>query len=191
MANASKDTNKTTSKTETTTAVLSTVVENVEKVENVNETKIQKVIPLEDNDEITVISLIPNVSYKDHKNGDYYEWNEVGHEEIMTYAVLKDMNRNYKTYLKDMWIKPLDKRIIDKFSLTRSYDNYEYLMDETSYTRNEISKIVSKLEELPNGLKNTVINKIKSLVSEGKIADVKVIKELEKTFDVDLIELLD
>lgn len=195
MANASKNTNKTTTKTEATTVGTSAVVNTVEKVEEIKETKIatqnEVVKPLEDDDEITVVSLIPNVTYKDFKNGDYYEWQEVGHEEIMTFAVLKDMNRNYKTYLKDMWVKPLDQRVIDKFGLTKSYLNYEYLMDENSYTRKDISEIVQKLSELPSGIKNTIINKIKSLVSEGKVADVKIIKELEKTFDVDLIELLD
>ena len=49
-----------------------------------NTKKSINVEPLEDSDEIEVVSLIPNVSYKDSKTFDMYKWDEIGHVEYMT-----------------------------------------------------------------------------------------------------------
>ena len=35
---------------------------------------------INDSDDVVMVSLIPNVSYKDNKNGYYYRWDEIGHE---------------------------------------------------------------------------------------------------------------
>ena len=49
----------------------------VEKEENV-EKIVEKEKPLDKDDVIEVISLIPNVSYKDKKYGDIYRWEKAG-----------------------------------------------------------------------------------------------------------------
>lgn len=65
--------------------------------------------PLNDSDEIEVVSLIPNVSYLDTNTSDFYEWERVGDVEIMTFESIKGMWRKYKSYFKDMWLKPNDQ----------------------------------------------------------------------------------
>ena len=88
------------------TATNSTVedIVDVNTVEEMNEEttkttkKSIKSQPLEDSDEIEVVSLVPNVSYKDSKTFDMYEWKEVGHIEYMTFDTLKNMWRNNKGY---------------------------------------------------------------------------------------------
>lgn len=178
---------------ESTTAVDVMVAENND-VEEVNAKK--KVVenavvePLKDSDEIEVVSLIPNVSYKDSKTGDIYEWDEVGHVELMDFETLKNMWRNHKGYFRNMWLKPKDDRVTNKFGLTKTYEKYEFLMDESNYTKGDIKKICSVISDTPNGLKYAVVNKIKSLVVDGKISNVTVIKALEKHFDLDLISFL-
>lgn len=145
---------------------------------------------LKDTDEIKVVSLIPHVSYKDLQTGDYYEWDEVGHIEYMTYAVIKNMWRNNKTYFRDLWLKPIDDRIISKFGLTKSYDKYENLMNNKAYTRQNISKICEEISSIAIGLKYSVFNKIKSMVFDGEITDIQVIRTLEKNFNLDLTSAL-
>ena len=95
--------------------VVETIEKNVETTSSVileeNKKEVEeKTEPLKDTDEIKVISLIPNVSYKDKATGDYYKWNAVNDSELMTFETLKNMNRNHKSYLRDLWLKPLDKR---------------------------------------------------------------------------------
>lgn len=183
-----------TSATKTTVEeAVETVFESVEKVNEDNKKSKAKSIniePLADSDEIEVISLVPNVSYKDSKNLDMYEWDEIGHSESMTFETLKNMWRNNKGYFKNMWLKPKDDRVINKFGLTKTFEKYEYLMDGSNYTKKNINNICSAISDTPNGLKMSICDKIKNMVIDGDISDVSVIRELEKHLKIDLIDFL-
>ncbi len=171
-------------------------VENINAVENLNEDekniakKAIKAEPLRDADEIEVESLVANVSYKDSRTGDMYEWDEVGHTEPMTFDVLKNMWRSHKGYFRNMWLKPNDARVINQFGLTKTFEKYEYLMDASNYTKKNIKSICDAICDTPNGLKFAICDKVKSMVVSGEVADVSVIKELEKRLKIDLIEFL-
>lgn len=167
-----------------------TISNTVEKVIEKNEKKLIKEEPLDDSDEIEVISLVPNVSYKDSKTLDMYEWYEVGHVEYMTFDTLKNMWRNNKGYFKNLWLKPMDDRVINKFGLTKTFEKYEYLMEGSNYTGKNIKTICDAIKSTPNGLKFAICDKVKNLVISGEIKDVSVIKELEKRLQIDLIEFL-
>ena len=180
----------------TKTSVEETVEVVSEAVEEVNEDKkksTKKSIntqPLNDSDEINVVSLIPNVSYKDSKTLDMYEWDTVGHVEPMTFETLKNMWRNNKGYFKHMWLKPEDERVINKFGLTKTFEKYEYLMDYSNYTRKNIKDICSAISDTPNGLKISICGKIKNMVINGEISDVSVIRTLENHLKIELIDFL-
>lgn len=178
------------------TATNSTVEDVIDAVEEMNEEKVKntkkeiKVKPLEDSDEIEVISLVPNVSYKDRKTLDMYEWREVGHPEHMTFDILKNMWRTDKGYFKNLWLKPMDDRVINKFGLTKTFEKYEYLMDGSNYTKKNIGIICEAIKSTPNGLKFAICDKVKNLVISGEVTNVFVIRELEKQLHIDLLEFL-
>lgn len=160
-------------------------------VEEMNEKNDKKTIkPLNDFDEIEVISLIPNISYKDSRSGDFYEWDEIGHVESMTFDVLKNMWRSHKGYFRNMWLKPKDDRVINKFGLTKTFEKYEFLMNKSNYTRKNIDTICETISSAPNGLKASIYDKVKNLVIDGDITDVAIIRKLENHLKIDLIEFL-
>ena len=182
-------------KTETKSAVEDAIDMVAVEEKNEKATKITKkpikVEPLEDSDEIEVVSLVPNVSYKDSKTLDMYEWHEAGHSEYMTFDTLKNLWRNNKGYFKNLWLKPMDERVINKFGLTKTFEKYEYLMDGSNYTKKNIKTICDAIAETPNGLKFAICDKVKNLVISGEVTDVSVIKTLENRLNIDLIEFLD
>jgi hypothetical protein len=182
----------------TTKNTVEEVTENVaiEIVEEMNE-KVKKSVKntvkeeLKDSDDIEVVSLVPNVSYKDSKTLDMYEWDEVGHVEPMTFETLKNMWRNNKGYFKNMWLKPEDDRVINKFGLTKTFEKYEYLMDASNYTKKNIKNICEAISDTPNSLKFSICDKVKNLVVDGELTDIGVIRELEKRLNIDLTAFLD
>lgn len=181
----------------TTKTTVEEVAENaaVETVEEMNEEikkNTKKVVKeeLKDSDEIEVVSLVPNVSYKDSKTLDMYEWDKAGHVEYMAFETLKNMWRNNKGYFKNMWLKPEDDRVINKFGLTKTFEKYEYLMDASNYSKKNIKNICEAISDTPNGLKFSICDKVKNLVADGELTDIGVIKELEKRLKIDLIEFL-
>lgn len=180
-------------KTATNSAVENVDVETVAEMNEETTKTTKKSIktqPLEDSDEIEVISLVANVSYKDSKTLDMYEWHEAGHVECMTFDTLKNMWRNNKGYFKNLWLKPNDDRVINKFGLTKTFENYEYLMDGSNYTKKNIKSICDAIKATPNGLKFAICNKVKHLVIDGEVTDVFVIRELENRLKISLIDFL-
>ena len=172
-----------------------TVEENMnEEIEETIEKPVSKRVnkePLNNDDEIEVISIIPNVGYKDNETGDFYSWDKVGHVELMTFKTIHNMHRNFKSYFKDLWLKPLDDRVINKLGLEGNYAKYEFLMDKNNYTRENIKQLSDAISSTPNGVKYSVCNKIKNFVATGEVSDIKVIRELETKLDLDLVSLLD
>lgn len=188
-------------RTSTTKAVVEDVVEVIEndsetteKMDEERNKDIKKLVkeePLQDSDEIKVISLVGNVSYKDSKTLDMYEWSDIGHVEYMTFDTLKNMWRNNKGYFKNLWLKPMDERVISKFALAKTFEKYEYLMNGSNYTKDNIDVICDAIKGTPNGLKIAICDKVKSLVVSGEVSDIHVIRELEKRLGIDLISFLD
>ena len=174
---------------ENTAATNSVAAENM-NVEKYTTKKTVDVNSLTDSEEIDVVSLIPNVSYKDSYTNDLYRWEEVGHVEPMTYETLRNMWRNHKGYFRNLLLKPLDERVIVKLGLTSTYEKYEFLMDESNYTRKNTDKLCETIVATPVGMRYAIINKIKDLVVSGKIVDVVVIRSLEKHLGLDLISFL-
>lgn len=144
-----------------------------------------------DSDEVEVMSLIPNVVYEDKRTSEYYQWDAAGQVETMTFDAVKAMHRKYKTYFNDMWLKPLDERVIKKLGLTRTYEKYDFLMDKSNYTTKNIDAVLDGLSSASSGLKIAVVNRIKDMIEEGVVTDVKVIRKIEKRLDIDLISFLE
>lgn len=150
-----------------------------------------KQIELKKDDEIDVISLIPNVSYKEKATGDIYNWYDAGQVEVMTFGSLQNMWREYKGYFKNMWLKPMDERVIKKFGLKDTYEKYDFLMDGKNYTKENIDKICHGIKDTPSALKLSLCNKVKNLVTNGEVTNISVIREIEKALNIDLISLID
>ena len=146
---------------------------------------------LDDKEEIEVIALIPNVSYYDRATGDRYEWENAGDVEYMTVEAIQRMRRNSRGYFEDMCVKPNDERVIKKFGMERYYEQHDYLMDASNYTKGNITNVLDKFSSLrSNSLKSSIVNKIKDMIANGELSDAVVIRAIEKRLDIDLISLL-
>lgn len=154
--------------------------------------EIKKVVatPLNDSDEIVVKSLVPNVSYLDKHTGDFYRWDVVGWEEPLTFETLKNMWRNHKGYFRNMWLRPLDDRVINRFGLEKLYRDFDFLMDCGNYTRANVNVILETISKTPNELKFTIVDRIKHMITSGELTDAFVIRALDKRFGVDFMSYL-
>ena len=169
------------------------VVDNAE-IEEKTKSKIRKVVddekvvePLQDTDDIEVVALIPNISYKDNKTLDFYEWKNIGDIEEIPFEVLKNMYRNHRGYFRNLWLKPLDERVIDKFKLRKLYESHEKLINIDNYTIDNIFDICEEIHKLPNSSKLSLLSLIRNSVDEGKIQDIRIIKQLESSLNISLI----
>ena len=165
-----------------------TVVKTVNKKAKVAKSKKPE---LKDDEEINVVSLVANVSYWDKSTDETYKWVEIGEVIPMTFAVIKNMWRNYKNYFRNFYLKPLDERVVDKLVLKKTYEKFEFLTDGSQYTKANLDKILSAIDGSNNAFKSAICNNIKSMINDGEITNVSIIMALGKKFDVDFISLLD
>lgn len=161
--------------------------------ENMSENKEAPVVvkALTDQDEIEVVSLVSHVSYKDRTTGDWYEWENAGDTQPMTFDTLKRMHRECPRYFREMALRPKDERVVEKFGLKNLYTKNDYLFDPKSYTRANVAKICKDIGGLTVGMKYKLVESLQSMVSNGKLSDVKVIREVEKRLDIDLLSCLE
>ena len=145
---------------------------------------------LKDDEEIEIMSIYPNVSYYDSKTGDTYKWERAGDIEVMDVATIKNLWRNHKGYFRNLYLKPLDERIIKLFALESTYKKYEFLTNPENYVRKNRDTICNTLDELAMPIKWSISGAIKAMVTNGEITDALVIKAVEKKLDIDLMELL-
>ena len=89
-----------------------------------------------------------------------------------------------------MWLKPLDERVIKKLGLSRTYEKYDFLVDESNYANDHIDEVLDGLSSAPASLKIAIVNRIKDMVADGTVSDIKVVRKLEKRLDIDLISFL-
>lgn len=161
------------------------VVNTKENTSSENTHATRNSVKIDDSEDIEVISLIPHVSYLDRRTDDMYEWEKAGHVEIMSFEALKDMWRNNKGYFKNLWIKPLDERVLIKFGIKKIYDNYEMILDKNNYKRENLDKILVLIDDMPNNIKFSIINKVKQLIANGDITDINVIRNVGNKLGVD------
>ena len=169
--------------------VNNTTVDGDTSVKNTNVTEV--VEPLVDTDEIDVISLVPNVSYLDSQTQDEYEWKESGHVEPMPFSVIKNMWRRNKGYFKNLWLKPLDERVIKTFRLEKIYEKYEFLMDNKNYTKKNMAQIKNAIANCPNSLKFSIHDKVSDLISTEALTDISLIRMLSKELNIDYLSLIE
>lgn len=187
--NAEKKTAKKAIKTEDV-AVVSTVEEMVKETVAQLVKGTVEVEPLQDTDDIEVKSLIPNVSYKDSKTMDTYNWKQAGDVEEIPFEVLKNMYRNHRGYFKNLWLKPLDDRVVEKFKLGKTYENYEKLIDVKNYQLENVKEMCEEIRTLPNSAKLTILTMLRDSVDKGELQDIRMIKQLESSLKIDLISLI-
>lgn len=179
-----------------TTTASTTVKKNavVEDSQNVVVEDVKKEVielePLKDSDEIEVEALIPNLSFKDEKTYDYFEWAKSGDTERVTFESLRNMYRNYRGYFKNLWVRPLDERVINEFKLNKLYEDYDKVMNIEEYTTSNVQEICEKIRKLSNSSKLAVISSIREKVDRGDIVNVQVIKQLESGLGIDLMSLI-
>lgn len=145
---------------------------------------------IKDTDVFKVRSLVPNVHYTCPKTQDYYIWSDIGDEEEMTYAQLKTLKNRHIGYFSKQWLTVADKEIMKKLGVDKYFNNKFTAKDFAILYGNDVEAVEKKLAMIPEDQVDKFKKKVIDGVKNGNIANVKIIRVLEKAFDVDLMEFV-
>lgn len=142
---------------------------------------------LKDEDKIRVMSgSMGTVVYHSDISRKSWKFTTFGQIQSIPYGELVAIKNNFPRYLKQGWFVILDKQIQDEFGLTKMYQNILTPDNIDSVFKKPIEELTVLVNNLPEGMKNTFINKAQQLYDTKNLDSMKVIDLIEQKFGFSL-----
>ena len=145
---------------------------------------------LNDDTKITVQALVPFVYYTCPVTFETFSWLEVGDTQEMTFKQLRIMNTKHPRYFTEKWLLPNNEVVLKKLHLDKIYATKVNRSDMKLFCGDNIKDVDELLSGLDSNAKTELTPKIVKYVKDGKIANVKMIRLLEKKLGVELMDLV-
>lgn len=145
---------------------------------------------IRDNDVIVVKSLVPNVYYTCSKTLDTFSWADVGDTEEMTFSQLKVMKNKHGGYFTKKWLYPENDMARKKLGIDSIFAVTFEKKDMKLLYGNDVAAVKEKLHYIPAGERASYAERVQKDVRQGKIANVKIIRLLEKELGISLMDLV-
>ena len=145
---------------------------------------------LNDDTRIVVEARVPAVYYTCPVTFETFSWLEVGDTQEMTFKQLRIMNTKYPRYFTEKWLLPNDETVMKKLHLDKIYATKVNRADMKRFCGDDIKDVEELLSGLDSNAKTELTPKIVKYVKDGKIANVKMIRLLEKKLGIELMDLV-
>ena len=142
-----------------------------------------------DTDKIIVKALVDNVHYTCPKTFEYFHWENARDEHEMTFEQVKLMKVKHKNYFTNKWLFIEDEAVLDALGISDIFAVKFTRADMKLLYGNDVDAVKEKLCYITKKEEPEVIEKIKNAVIKGMVIDIRIIKLLERTFNIDLMEL--
>ena len=143
---------------------------------------------LNDDTRIVVEARVPAVYYTCPVTFETFSWLEVGDTQEMTFKQLRIMNTKYPRYFTEKWLLPNDGTVMKKLHLDKIYATKVNRADMKRFCGDDIKDVEELLSGLDSNAKTELTPKIVKYVKDGKIANVKMIRLLEKQLNIELMQ---
>lgn len=145
---------------------------------------------LNDDTRIVVEARVPAVYYTCPVSFETFSWLEVGDTQEMTFKQLRIMNTKHPRYFTEKWLLPNDETVMKKLHLDKIYATKVTRSDMKQFCGANIKDVDELLSGLDSNAKTELTPKIVKYVKDGKIANVKMIRLLEKKLGIELMDLV-
>ena len=145
---------------------------------------------MNDDTRIVVEARVPAVYYTCPVTFETFSWLEVGDTQEMTFKQLRIMNTKYPRYFTEKWLLPNDGTVMKKLHLDKIYATKVNRADMKRFCGDDIKDVEELLSGLDSNAKTELTPKIVKYVKDGKIANVKMIRLLEKKLGIELMDLV-
>ncbi len=179
-----------------------TELEVVETIEEVKEVKIEKPV-VEDkrvtrrksqaqvelpmDDEVPVRSLtFGRMAYKSPSTGRIYLWDDYGTEVWMKIGEILTMDSGSPDFTRKPLLLIDDSEVMEYLGLKELYESILKVEDLKDLFSKSTRVIEDYIDELPPVMRETMILKTRQMIQRGQLDSIKIIKLLEKKFNMDL-----
>lgn len=159
-----------------------TVVQNTDTVVN------SAAKSLTDESKVLVKALVPSVYYTCSKTYESFSWTDIGDTQEMTYLQLRIMKTKYPRYFTEKWLMPCDDVVLKKLKLQDIFVSKLTREDMKKLYGNSTNAAEELLNDLTDGAREDLSQKVVKDVKSGKISNIKIIRLLEKYLNLDLMQ---
>lgn len=192
MANKTKKNTASTTKNNSKPKIESkesTITKEV-KIENESTTKVVT-SEIDPSQYITVLNGYQGcLTYKSSKTGEKFKWAEFGDEQEIELRELRNAKNTHKKYFEKNWFMFDDEFtwVIDYLGVNQYYKNTIKVADFDNIFKNKPDDLKKIINNLSDGQKKAVAFRAKALIDNGEIDSNMVIRTLEQTLGIELIE---
>ena len=143
------------------------------------------------NDTIMVVNgFNGRLVYKSKRTGEKFVWSNLGDEQEMEIRELRNAKNSAKGFFIKNWFmfKKEDQWIIDYLTLGKYYSNSINIDDYDKILMSSANIINSKLANVPEGQKESLANRARTLIQNGDIDSNRSIAALESVLGAVLVE---
>jgi hypothetical protein len=142
---------------------------------------------IKDDEKISVMSgSMGTVIYRSELTSRLYKFTKFGQMDKMPYSELVAIHNRFGGYFTDGWIVILDSRVQEEFGLLDMYKNILTPQNIDGIFKKSASELEVLIDNLPDGMKLSFINKAQELYEKDQIESHKVIKMIEEKFGFSL-----
>lgn len=142
---------------------------------------------IKDDEKIVVMSgSMGVVVYRSELSGRLWKFTKFGQMDKMPYSELVAIQNHYSGYFADGWLIVLDPRVQEEFGLKNMYKNILTPQNIDEVFKKPVEELTILVDNLPDGMKTTFVNKAQELYQSNKIDNYQVIKLIENKFKFSL-----
>lgn len=126
--------------------------------------------------------------YRSQKTGERFVWDGFGAEQDMEISELRAARSSAKKYFINNWFMFDDPEVVDYLGMTQYYKFALNINEFDSLFEKSPAEIAETVAHLSDGQKKSVAYRAKQLITDGGIDSNRVIRALEESLGVELIE---
>jgi hypothetical protein len=169
-------------------AIINAEIADAEEMEtNSNRIITKDTTGLKDEDKVRVMSgSSGTVIYRSDTSRRMWKFTKFGQMDNMPYGELVTIRNSFPRYFREGWIVVLDTKVQDEFKLTEMYKNILTPDNIDEVFTKDIEELTVLVKNLPDGMKNTFINKAQELYDTKKLDSMRVVELIEESFGFSL-----
>lgn len=145
-------------------------------------------IDLDKTRKVPVVSMASHpVGYQCKLQNIFFKWANQGDEHEMTIEEVLLMNSEHEDYLR---AKPLlivdDEEFIEALGLENLYNLIFEIEDIEKFYSQNISTIENKLDQLPQGTRDSFINRTINSLQDGTLSNMEVLRLLKRKYNLEI-----
>ena len=126
--------------------------------------------------------------YRSSRTGERFVWDGFGSELDMELQDLRSAKNSAKGYFEKNWFMIDDIDVLKYLGVERMYRNSLSIDNFDEIFSLPQDKLKARLDVIPKGQRSSVVYRARQLINDGTIDSIKVIRTLEESLGVELIE---